>query len=309
LRHRIRRYGWLLVVALVLLTVWVLNASRVGTRVEGCPEGCAAHRQRREEPLRVLSLNMLHGFPRFQHLQQRLDLIAEEIGRLDADIVCLQEVPWTPHLGGAAQYLGEATGLNHIYLRANGNRWTILFEEGEAILSRYPLRDVAFAELRPQAGFFEHRVVLGATAVTPHGEIRIFVTHVTNGAPQVNRGQVESLMDFVAGSGEDIAILAGDFNAAEDSRQIQALSKLAMDAYRALHPGDDGFTCCVDDLSSDASEPLEERIDYAFLLFPQQDLATVVSCEPVLNQPFQVDGGWQWVSDHVGLLRVVSLDE
>jgi hypothetical protein len=34
---RMRRYGWLLVVAVALVTMWVLNASRVGTGVEGCP--------------------------------------------------------------------------------------------------------------------------------------------------------------------------------------------------------------------------------------------------------------------------------
>lgn len=302
---RMRRYGWLLVVAVV--TMWVLNACRVGTGFEGCPEGCAVDRERREGPLRILSLNMLHGFPRFQHLQQRLDLIAQEIRRHDADIVCLQEVPWTPHLGGAAQYLGEATGLNHLYLRANGSRWAILFEEGEAILSRYPLRDVIFAELQPQAGFFEHRVVLGATAVTPWGEARVFVTHLTNGAPEVNEAQAESLMRFATASGEEIAILAGDFNASEDSPQIQVMSKQGLDVYRTLHPDMEGFTCCVGDLSSGPIEPLEERIDYVFLLPANQDHSRVVSCEQVLNQPFWVDGGWQWASDHIGLLTAITL--
>lgn len=32
-----RRYAWLLVVAVALVTMWVLNASRLGTGVEGCP--------------------------------------------------------------------------------------------------------------------------------------------------------------------------------------------------------------------------------------------------------------------------------
>lgn len=136
-----RRYGWPVLVA-AALAAWALNASRVGNQVEGCPKGCAVADERRDGPLRVMSLNMLHGFPRFDRLRERLDLIAEETLHQDADIVCLQEVPWAPHIGGAAQDLAERTGLNHVYFRANGNRWTILFEEGEAILSRYPLRDV-----------------------------------------------------------------------------------------------------------------------------------------------------------------------
>jgi len=74
-----------------------------------------------------MSLNVLHGHPRFEHLARRLDLIAAEIRRQDADIVCLQEVPWTRQLGGGAEYLAQRTGLNYLYLRANGNRWAILF--------------------------------------------------------------------------------------------------------------------------------------------------------------------------------------
>jgi endonuclease/exonuclease/phosphatase family metal-dependent hydrolase len=308
LGHRIRRYGWLLIPP-VLVSVWVLNASRVGTRAEGCPEVCATVGERREGPLRVMSLNMLHGFPRFEHLQERLDLIAEEIRRQDADIVCLQEVPWTPHLGGAAEYLAQRTGLNHLYVRANGNRWAILFEEGEAILSRYPLQDVIFAELEPRAGFFEHRVVLGATAITPWGGLRVFVTHLTNGASEVNQAQTESLMDFVEVSGEKPAVVAGDFNAREDSPQIEDLTGHWVDSYRALHPDDEGFTCCVDDLSSSSAELLAECIDYLFLVPGGEEVAGLVSSQRVLDQPFESAGGLQWASDHVGLLTAISLEQ
>ncbi len=264
--------------------------------------------ERREGPLRVMSLNMLHGFPRFEHLSERLEIIAEEIRRQDADIVCLQEVPWTLQTRSAARYLAERTGLNHLYLRANGNRWAILFEEGEAILSRYPLRDLVSAELRPRAGFFEHRVVLGATAATPHGDLRVFVTHLTNGAPEVNRAQAESLMAFVEATGDGPAIVAGDFNAAEDSPQIQALTGQWVDSYRALYPDDEGLTCCVDDLSSDPAEPLEERIDYIFLAPGVEHIARALSSQRVLAQPFRTADGWQWASDHIGLLTEISLE-
>jgi len=192
---------------------WVLNASRVGGRVRGCPQGCATAPPRRDGPLRVMSLNVLHGRPRFEQLAERLVLIAEEIRLQDADIVLLQEVPWRLQLGSAAEILGESTGLNHLYLRANGNRWTILFEEGEAILSRYPLRDVTFRELEPRAAFFEHRVALGATAVTPWGDVRVFVTHLTNGEAEINHGQAMSLLSFVGAASDGVALVGGDFNA------------------------------------------------------------------------------------------------
>ena len=263
MRRRIPRRVWLAALGL-LVFVWVLNVSRAGRQVEGCPQDCATAAPRQAGPLRILSLNVLHGFPRFEHLSQRLDRIADEVRRQDVDVVCLQEVPWTLRLGSAAEYLAERTGLNHLYLRANGSRWALLFEEGEAILSRYPLRDVMFAELEPRAGFFEHRVVLGATAVTPLGDVRVFVTHLTNGRPEVNRAQASALMALVGATGQGPAVVAGDFNATEDSPQIKAITSAWVDTYRAAHPDDNGHTCCVDDLSRGPGEPLEKRIEAVY---------------------------------------------
>ena len=309
MRDRIRRYRWALVAAAVVVVgVWVFDVSRAGTRAEGCPIGCVTVGERQEGPLRVMSLNVLHGFPRFQRLPDRLDLIAQEIRSQDADIVCLQEVPWTRQLGSGAAYLAQRTGLNHLYLRANGNRWTILFEEGEAILSRFPLDDVTITELQPRPGFFEHRVVLGATASTLWGDVRVFVTHLANDNPEVNRAQTESLMAFVGESGEGPAIVAGDFNATEDSPQIHAITAEWVDAYRAANPADEGLTCCIDNLSSGPGEPLEERIDYVFLVPDAEYVARVVSSQRVLDEPFESAGRWQWASDHVGLLTVIRVE-
>ena len=71
----------------VLLALWLSSVSRAGSRVEGCAQGCAASLARHEGLLRVMSLNVLHGFPRFEHLEQRMGLVAAEIRRHDADIV------------------------------------------------------------------------------------------------------------------------------------------------------------------------------------------------------------------------------
>ncbi|HSJ53071.1 MAG TPA: endonuclease/exonuclease/phosphatase family protein [Anaerolineae bacterium] len=303
-RIRILRWGGLLLIGL-LLTTWVLLASRPGSHVDGCPQGCSTAASRHEGPLRVMSLNVLHGFPEFEHLPRRLDLVAAEIRRQDADIVCLQEVPWTRRLGNGAEYLAGRTGLNFLYLRANGNRGTILFEEGEAILSRYPLRAPAFVELEPRAGFFEHRMVLHATAVTPWGDVRVFATHLTAGDAAINRGQAASLEAFVAATGSGPAIVAGDLNAREDSPQIQALARGWIDTYRFANPGDAGPTCCIDDLAAE-SEPLEKRIDYLFLVPGLGEGPQVVSCQRVLDRAVRVADGWQWASDHVGLLAHIE---
>jgi len=67
-QHRFIPWGWAILLGLFLLNTWVLNASRVGAAVQGCPQGCAAVGERQEGPLRVMSLKVLHGFPHFERM-------------------------------------------------------------------------------------------------------------------------------------------------------------------------------------------------------------------------------------------------
>jgi len=294
------------VVALAATFVW--NASRVGVGVEGCPVGCASTGERKPGALRVVSLNVLHGFPDFERLDERLELVAAEIRQLDADVVCLQEVPWTPEIDGSgAAFLAKRTGLNHVYFRANGNRSTIRFEEGSAILSRFPLMRAEGHELAPRAGFFEHRVVLHAAIDTAFGELDVFSTHLTNGDAEVNRAQAESLLAFVSRPRIGPAVVAGDFNARESSPQIELLSASWIDSFRRAHPDEAGATCCVDDLAN-ADEVLEKRIDYLFVAPGTADGegVRIGSSRRILARPAAVGGGWLWPSDHVGLFSELS---
>ncbi len=290
----------------LLLGFWLLNVSRPGTP-HGCPSGCAASIPRREGPLRVISLNVLHGRPDFENLAERMDIIAGEIIAQDADIVLLQEVPWVPEMGEVAEYLAGRCGMNYLYLRSNGNRWTILFEEGSAILSRFELKDPSSIELLPRAAIFEHRIVLHATAVTPWGDIDVFVAHLTDGEEAINAAQLVSLQSFVDTTGSAPVVIGGDFNAREDEAHMLALSPEWTDTHTAANPGEPGFTCCVDDLHAGSGETLEKRIDYVFLLPRSGVNLEVLSADVVLDQPVRVDGGWQWASDHVGLLVEIEI--
>lgn len=299
-RHR-QAWKWLwLAAGLGLAALYVVNASLPGRRVEGCPAGCAATAPvRRPGALRVASLNMLHGFPDFKNLPVRMELIVAEIRRLDADVVLLQEVPWTLQTGNAAAVLSRELGYNYLYYRAEGNKTLIFFETGQAILSRFPLKDARFTSLAPQVNLFESRVALSATALTSLGEVTLVDMHLTNQAAQKNLGQAGSLLAFVEQLPTGLKLVGGDFNAREDSPQIRRLSGAWIDAFRALHPGEPGLTCCIDDLNAGPSEPLEERIDYQFLAGGS---ARVMRAELAFNQPADLGGEWQWPSDHIGLL-------
>ena len=303
--HYRKRLLLVAVLALVALAVvYVFNASIPGRSVEGCPQGCATQSDRRPGPLRVVDFNMLHGFPDFRNLPLRLSLIAAELRRLDADVILLEEVPWTRATDNGAQFLAQQLGYNYVYYRAEGNRHLIFFETGQAILSRFPLKDVVSSVLPPRAGFFESRVALEAAAATPYGDVEFFVAHLTDKTtdPLINRGQAASLKEFVEAHPASLAVVGGDFNAREDSPQILDLATSWTDAYRALHPGDPGLTCCIDDLTNGSAEPLEERIDYIFVVEKDSKDGQVVSARHIFDQPFPVGSGWQWASDHTGLL-------
>jgi endonuclease/exonuclease/phosphatase family metal-dependent hydrolase len=289
-----------------VLGLWVLNASRVGP-LESCLSDCATVDEAGRDTLRVMDLNVLHGFPRFKALSQRLDLIAQEIQRQDADLVCLQEVPWTLRLGNTAQRLAQQTGMNYVYLPANGNRKAILFSEGEAILSRFPLKDVSYIELQPRASFFEQRVAMKATAITPWGAVNVISTHLTTAGSEKNRAQSRALQQFVASQSPQITLIAGDFNALQDSAQILDLSRGWVDTYRLANPDLPGPTCCVEDLTVSSGEMLQKRIDYLFIRPGERPNFQIVSSQVILNQPFRSGDGWQWASDHAGLLTELRL--
>jgi endonuclease/exonuclease/phosphatase family metal-dependent hydrolase len=250
---------------------------------------------------------MLHGHPQFENLPVRLDLIADAIARHNVDIVLLQEVPWTWRIGNATDYLAERSGFNHVFLRANGNRWAILFEEGEAILSRYPLKTAIGMELEPKAGFFENRVALHAVVESPFGDLDLFVTHLTNGRDSVNLGQAADLVDFVEETGGSAGIIAGDMNAVEVSSQLTLFNDKWLDAYRDANPDEPGHTCCVDDLQVHG-EAMEKRIDYVFLYGVSKAGINVTEARAVLDKPFATDHGWQWASDHLGLLIELAFE-
>lgn len=295
----------------ILISGYIFTASRIGA-FESCLVECSQFSSEYNDEFQLMNLNMLHGYPDFEHLPERLDLIAEQVKNISPEFITLQEVPWTRTTRSAARYLAEKTGMNYVYLPANGNRWTIFFTEGEAILSKYPLKDVEFVELFPRAGFFEHRVALKTTAVSPWGKIHIVSTHLTNGDPKVNQLQAQNLYQYVSGIKDGNVIIAGDFNATENSPQIYFLGNVWIDTYRNVNPYLPGFTCCVDYLNASPEDNiLEKRIDFIFMAPDKVNPSPIViESQRAMVLPYWVGNQQLWASDHIAVLskfRVLPL--
>ena len=293
---------------LLLISVFLFTASRIGA-FESCLIECSQFSSEYNGEFQVLNLNMLHGYPDFEHLSERLDLIAEQVKIISPEFVTLQEVPWTRTTRSAARYLAEKTGMNYVYLPANGNRWTIFFAEGEAILSKYPLKDVEFVELFPRAGLFEHRIALKTTAVAPWGKIHIVSTHLTDGDPMVNQLQAQNLYQYVSGLKDGNVIVAGDFNATENSPQIKFLGNVWIDTYRKVNPFLPGYTCCWEKLiASPVDNSLEKRIDFIFLVPDKVNPSPIViDSQRAMVLPYWVGNQQLGASDHIGVFSKFSV--
>ena len=298
------------VFGLLVVLVLACSVSTPGDVVRGCFAQCAPNAGERSSAFKIITLNIYHGFPWFRNVRGRLNLIAKQLNEVDPDFVLLQEVPWLSDVGWASEYLSDRAKLNYAYLRGNGNMQTIRFEEGLAILSRYPLTEERFTELSPRNGVFEHRIALAVTAQTPVGPIRLVTTHLAwDWTNSVNAGQTASLEAFLAGLPSHPTILAGDFNAREDSPQIKKLTQSWVDAFRYINKHSFSATCCLSPGDLDKPDPGRPfaRVDYVFLRDHESMRWEILNARPIFDKAFKTKDGFQWASNHVGVLVVADL--
>ncbi|HEX3177407.1 MAG TPA: endonuclease/exonuclease/phosphatase family protein [Methylomirabilota bacterium] len=272
-------------------------------------------------PLRVVSFNLLHGGPSSGlwsddgHLDERLRLVTRELSRLTPDIVALQESSISRGRNVAARLAGDL-GLHWAHAsatrRVSGLRpidtllvWAMNFEEGPAILSRWPIVEQEIYDLPRCAKFYDPRVVLRAAVDSPGGRLQVYSTHLAHDACQTRR-----LAEILrAHAGPLPALLMGDFNAPESAEWMQTLVREAglVDAYRAANREASGATVWQRPGAPDPT--VTRRVDYVFVVPGRQAATRVRDSRVVLSTPAQLANGTTlWPSDHYGVLADVVVD-
>jgi len=262
--------------------------------------------------LRVLTWNI---WWRFGPWEARRPAIAATLARLDADVVCLQEV-WDDGDVCFAAELAEGLGFHHTYgarLDLDGVRF------GNAVLSRWPITGSEVLALPAHKEVEELRTCVRADIDGPRGPLQVFSTHLNWRFDQsaTRQDQVRSVCRFITTSRPEAGrayppILCGDFNADPDSDEIRMLSG------RAATPEDklvfhDAWEVAGQASGSSATgatwsnanpyaildlEP-DRRIDYIFVGWPKAGGAGhVTSCRVEGLEP--VDGVVP--SDHLAVL-------
>jgi endonuclease/exonuclease/phosphatase family metal-dependent hydrolase len=228
--------------------------------------------------LRVLSWNL---WWRFGPWQARQPAIIETLRRIDADVLCLQEVWETREGKSQAAMIADALGYRHVY--AAGLGLDIAPESlGNAIVSRWPITGARALTLPAPEGLDEMRGVLRADIDGPQGPFEVFCTHLNWRLDQshVRQEQVASICRFIAETREGRTfppILCGDFNAEPDAAEIRQLVGAAaapvpklvfFDAWRVAGTGGPGWTWSRLNPFTAADPEPDKRIDYVFVGYP-----------------------------------------
>lgn len=272
-------------------------------------------------PLVFVSYNMFHGGPASAltgdawELDRRLEAVARELRALGVDVVGLQEASTGRGRGSVPERLAEQLGFAWAHGRATslvfpwkmlGRAlvWAMGFDEGPAIVSRFPIVDQETYRLPVCRKTFDARALLRTALETPWGRLQVYSTHTSHDECQVRR-----VAEIVAEHrGPLPSIVMGDFNAAETNSWITALRETAgfVDAYRAANPTAPGYT--VWQRIDAASPTVFRRVDYVFVVPGTRVPGRVLESRVVLDQPIRLaDGRTLWPSDHYGVLARVEV--
>ncbi|MCC6746474.1 MAG: endonuclease/exonuclease/phosphatase family protein [Deltaproteobacteria bacterium] len=266
--------------------------------------------------MRVLTLNLWQEQGPWA---ERLDLVAERLPSLDADVICLQEVRHVPgrvpnQAETLAAKLGYACAFEPAQPWGGG-------DEGLAILSRHPIVERRCCDL-PRPPHRERRICLGAAIACPEALTWVFTTHLTfrleDGA--IREQQVRAVDTFVRSRGDaaqTVAVLAGDFNAtpeADEMRYLRGLTSIEgertyyQDAFALCNPGVEKATWAKENPYTAQLGWLApgRRLDYVFVTPERANGAgRILGSQVVLDAP---DARGVWCSDHYGVLADLQVN-
>jgi endonuclease/exonuclease/phosphatase family metal-dependent hydrolase len=270
---------------------------------------------RQPDSVRVVTWNL---WWRFGEWQERLDVIAEVLAEIDADICGLQEV-WADEVGNEALVLAERLGMHVSWVPTPApERWQRRLGDptvtmGNAVLSRWPVVDQRHIHLPTGTETDEGRTAMLADVASPYGQISMYNTQL-NSAPSHSAVRVEQVVALAQFIGRHVVdafpnVLTGDFNALPDSDEVRLIEGhltapavgdlLLIDTWRYAEPGNHGFTWNRRNPYVAATFEPSARIDYVFVGPPgPTGEGHVVSVGLVGDQPRH----GIWPSDHAGVV-------
>ena len=207
--------------------------------------------------------------------QENVENILKTLKKIDADILCLQEVTtdstYNPNLD-VPKYFSEELNLNYFYKKAQG--WRLKGNKramGNAIFSKFPITRKYFKFIqepttRPNSlGYNEGRIYIEVELEINNSKLTVGTTHMSFNpwfeVTKNKKNQTKILVNIMEKKSSDF-IFTGDFNSTPDLYPIKQFLKILKNAgpeldkntFSKIPWNDGGFEV----------NGLEYRIDYIF---------------------------------------------
>lgn len=265
-----------------------------------------------ETSIGVMTINLRHDVDEWE---RRFELIADEIVRLDPDLIGTQEIEITDidQTRALLELIAARGGAPYEYYEEL-KIWPYgaLTGEGVGILSRYPILETGLQDL-VEGG----RVAVWARVEVESGyELDFFNTHLESDgneqmtADEIRTQQAGFMVEFMDAAGsERIQLLTGDMNTTDDTEAYDVLVAGGLsDTYLAVH-GDQtattGNTSPIILMEGAEQDPLR-RIDYVFASDPPPEGAEATPTGSIVCFQNHDEAGF-YPSDHLGVMTSFDL--
>jgi endonuclease/exonuclease/phosphatase family metal-dependent hydrolase len=256
--------------------------------------------------LKIWTFNLLNPsnpLAKGADVKLRTQIVIDAIKKEQPDLIAFQEVVDSSSIPNRAAFIAEATG----YSWAWQQEYTLLlYDEGIAILSKWPILETESHELPHKDLALFTRYVLRVRVDTPAENTDFYCSHfIAFGIENQSADQALTAFEFINKSSVGLpSFFAGDLNAGPDTIYMRFLRGKESykgvignftDAWLAANPGDPGLTV--------ESDKPYDRIDYIYIV-PSAPFPTVATdCKLIFDEP--VDS--VYASDHIGVSCNVSL--
>ncbi|USJ02932.1 endonuclease/exonuclease/phosphatase family protein [Xanthomonas prunicola] len=262
----------------------ILQRGNIDPAMRAAESPSAASRE-----MTLVTLNLHHDR---EDWPGRRAYIAKELKQLAPDVIALQEViERRGSVENQAAWLARKLGYDYTF--ASVDPVGAAKRYGNALLSR---RKVLATHQRLLQPLDDYRVAAHLQVDVNGQPVNIYVTHLnerTDARGTVTRTrQVADLLDFIASNSKQApVVIAGDFNTAADTLDLEALRKGYGDSYGSVHRNSDATVSTLNMHVFDKPA----RIDHVFF---QQNRLLAREARILFDRPY-ADG--RWASDHYGV--------
>jgi beta-glucosidase len=276
--------------------------SVVGAAASRCPNVTSSRRV----TVKVMTINLRHDSDDWK---RRFPLIANEIVRLDPDIIALQEIEIADDQSDALNDLISARGhaRYNVYEKRKSGFWGFFTGEGVGLMTRWSMVEKNHEDLG------EMRISLRARVKHPSGGfIDVMTTHLHNeGGAAADAERLEQAKQTVdlADRHDDCwpTFLGGDMNASETSPALKHfVSEGFADSYKTVHGATTSSTGMTSPiiLAEGATQNPRRRIDFVLGRAAGARTLSPIKSEVCFKNK---DAKGFYPSDHLGVMTTYEV--